>query len=231
MTIFDEAVILNDGCLMPKLGCNAEIDKALHLGCRLINLHDDQKFDLDKNNITPQIFVQFDLPKDLAADEATNFILNKLKSYHLPYFDLVVMEAKDDDQNIEMWKSLEKLRIQGRIKSLGVKDFYLDDLKNLLEGANVKPAIDKINIVAPELSQFLSDQKIKLQQELVKTENDVINEIAKAKKVSPMQVLLRYNLFENKVILINSIEDFQVNGKDITLTSEERQRIEDSLRG
>lgn len=234
MAIFDEAVILNDGCLMPKFGVsitkNADINKAVKCGSRLINLNDNKNNSIDKSKISPQIFLQFNISKEITADKITTFILEKLKSAHLQYLDLVVMKASEDDErNIQVWQKLEELKIKGRIKSIGVSDLYLDGLKALLENAKVRPVIDKLNLVDPELEEFLSKQRIKIEQDLIEENNDTLNEVAKAKKADPIQVLLRYNLLEDKIILMNLKENFQI--KDITLTPEERQSIENSLRG
>ncbi|GAA3634866.1 aldo/keto reductase [Lactobacillus hamsteri] len=233
MAIFDEAVILNDGCLMPKFGVsitkNADINKAVKCGGRLINLIGNKNNAINKSEISPQIFLQFNISKEITADNITIFILEKLKSAHLQYLDLVVMEASEDDErNIQVWQKLEELKIKGRIKSIGVSDLYLDGLKGLLEKAKVKPVLDKLNLVDPKLEEFLNKQKIQVEQDFVEENNDTLNDIATVKKVDPIQVLLRYNLFENKIILMNLKDDFQV--KDINLTPEERQRIENSLR-
>lgn len=53
----------------------------------------------------------------------------------------------------EAWQSVEKLHEEGLAKNIGVSNFGVDDLKEILEVAKVKPVINQI-----EFSPYLQDQ-------------------------------------------------------------------------
>lgn len=241
MAVLDEAVILNNGSLMPKvgleLGSEDKLKEAMKAGYRLFSINDGQfnikKTSKESNVRFEQIFIQVTISKDMKADEVADYIRNLIKEMDEPYCDLVLLEASDDaERNLNAWRELEKLHVQGRINSLGLIDFYLDDLKALFTKAKYKPVLDQVNIADSELLNYLNSKKIRIEIMLVNDKNAVINDIAEQKKVSSEQVLLRYNLDENMITLLNANIDLQNISKiTFNLSSEEKQRIGDSLRG
>ena len=61
-------------------------------------------------------------------------------------------------ENIEVWKALEEAYEAGKIRAIGVSNFEIDDLNNLLAGARVIPAVNQIRVhigrVPTELIDF-----------------------------------------------------------------------------
>lgn len=236
MSVLDEAIILNNGSLMPKLGLNIQsgndLSEPLRLGYRLFSLKDEEtdkfKQAVQENHILfQQIFMQLNLKQDLKAEEISSYINSKLKDLGASHFDLVVLSASDDDdQNVANWQVLEKLKEQGRIKSLGVADFYLDNLQALLKKATIKPVLDYINVADPQLVNFLNDNHILLEQEVTTEDSSDIDKIAQSKKVSPEQVLLKYNLREHKITLIDVDDNLKANANlDFELDNKQQQEV------
>jgi len=61
-------------------------------------------------------------------------------------------------ENLEVWKALEEAYEAGKIRAIGVSNFEIDDLNNLLAGARVVPAVNQIRVhighVPTELIDF-----------------------------------------------------------------------------
>lgn len=240
MSVLDEAVILNNGSLMPKLGLNVDtktdLSAPLNAGYRLFSLNQEQITDfkeaINKQNILfQQLFLQLNINKDNSSSEIEENINNTLKNLGASYFDLVVLPASDDDQaNIKRWQLLEKLKVQGRIKSIGVSDFYLDNLQNLLTKAKIKPVLDQINMADSTLTDFLATNRIIVEHELAKDSSDTLSGLAKQKKVSVEQLLLKYELSQDRVILIDMDSDFKADSHlDFGLSEQEKQTIANEI--
>ncbi|BBN97816.1 aldo/keto reductase [Sporolactobacillus terrae] len=52
----------------------------------------------------------------------------------------------------ETWRAMEKLYKDGRVRAIGVCNFHIHHLKDLMEGAEIKPAVNQIEL-HPLLSQ------------------------------------------------------------------------------
>lgn len=239
MSILDEAVILNSGSLMPKLGLNVNseqsLTQALKLGYRLFSVNSDQlalvKKSIDQSGVLlPQVFLQLVLTKDQDSQKINQLVLSKLHDLGISYFDMVVLEEKDDlDSDQASYAALEKLKIQGRIKSIGLREFYLDNLRALLAKSKVEPLVDVLNVADPQLSGFLRANRIKLEQDLVLNGNG-LDDLAQKKKVSPEQLLLKYNLEENKIMMLDDSNDLRADSQlDFALSVDERQLIANNL--
>ncbi len=47
-------------------------------------------------------------------------------------------------ENKEVWKALEDAYLAGKVKSIGVSNFLIDDLQNILEDCRIKPMVNQI---------------------------------------------------------------------------------------
>lgn len=92
-------------------------------------------------------------------ESAKEDIEASLTALDTPYLDLVIihaprpwdeMSSNDEvtnhyyEENREVWKALEEYYNDGKIKAIGVSNFQIDDLKNLFDGATVKPMLNQI---------------------------------------------------------------------------------------
>ncbi|KAJ5280766.1 hypothetical protein N7478_006138 [Penicillium angulare] len=64
----------------------------------------------------------------------------------------------------DTWAVLEKLVTTGKIRSIGVSNFTIEETKKLLQTAKIPPAANQIEahpyLLQPELTQYLKDNKI-----------------------------------------------------------------------
>lgn len=89
-------------------------------------------------------------------DAAAKSIDESLAKMGLDYIDLMIIhspqpwaEWRDSDKNfdegnLEAWRALEDAPKAGKIKSIGVSNFLISDLQNILDNGAVTPAVNQI---------------------------------------------------------------------------------------
>lgn len=172
----------------------------------------------------------------IAAYEAS------LKRLGVDYLDLYLIHWPVEGKYKEAWRALEYLYKEGRVKAIGVSNFQVHHLQDLLKDAEIKPVINQV-----ELHPYLSQEKVRefckendIQVEAWSPlmagngllENDVLKEIAKKYNKTTAQIVLRWDL-QSQVItipkstnegrLIENIDIF-----DFNLSKDDMDRI-DSL--
>ena len=141
----------------------------------------------------------------IAAYEAS---LNKLG---MDYLDLYLIHWPVEGKYKEAWRALEYLYKEGRVKAIGVSNFQVHHLQDLLNDAEIKPVINQI-----ELHPYLSQEKVRefckvndIQVEAWSPlmagngllENEMLREIAKKYNKTVAQIVLRWDL-QSQVITI-----------------------------
>ncbi|AGK54179.1 aldo/keto reductase [Bacillus sp. 1NLA3E] len=159
----------------------------------------------------------------------------------LDYLDLYLIHWPGKNKYKETWRALEKLYKDGRVRAIGVSNFQIHHLKDLISDAQIKPMVNQVEF-HPHLSQkdllsFCQQEGIQLEAwsplkrgELLS--DPTINEIAAKYQKTAAQVVLRWDL-QNKVVTIpKSIKEHRIienaNVFDFELTAEDIERI-DSL--
>ncbi|PPF65347.1 2,5-diketo-D-gluconic acid reductase [Clavibacter michiganensis] len=158
----------------------------------------------------------------------------------LDYVDLYLIHwpAPANDNYVDAWKALEKIRESGRAKSIGVSNFTVDHLTRLLGETDVVPAVNQIEL-HPEFQQreitaFGREHGIATeawsplaQGALLKEPN--VQEIAEAHGKSLAQVILRWHIQQGNIIFPKSNnrerieENFQIF--DFELSDDEQASI------
>ncbi len=89
-------------------------------------------------------------------DAASKSIDETLAKMELDYIDLMIIHSPQpwaewrasdknfDTGNLEAWRALEDAQKAGKIKSIGLSNFLIPDLQNILENGTVKPAVNQI---------------------------------------------------------------------------------------
>ena len=91
--------------------------------------------------------------KDYASAAAS--IDESLIKLGLDYIDLVIIHCPQPwkefrgakryfKENKEVWKALEDAYVTGKVKAIGVSNFLVDDLQNILEDCRIKPMVNQI---------------------------------------------------------------------------------------
>lgn len=169
----------------------------------------------------------------LAAYEAS------LKKLNLEYLDLYLIHWPVEGKFKEAWRALETLYKEGRVKAIGVSNFHIHHLKELMKDAEIKPMVDQVEhhprLTQKELQDFCKEQGIQfeawsplMQGQLL--DNPVLKEIADKHHKSIAQVILRWDLQNGVVTIPKSTKEHRIveNASvfDFELTKEEMDRID-----
>ena len=250
-------VLLNSGYKMPLNGigtysltgdtCYNAISSALDSGVRLIdtaymynNEEEVGRAIRDSNVPREEIFVitkiyptQYDNP-----EQAIEMALEKLD---IGYIDMMLLHHPGEG-DVEAYKAMEKYVEQGKIRSLGLSNWYVEELEEFLPQVDIMPALVQ-NEIHPyyqenDVIPYIQSLGIVVQgwypfggrghtSELLNDE--VIVDIAKNHNVSAAQVILRWNLQKGVVVIPGSSnpEHIKENTKiyDFELTIDEMNRI------
>lgn len=226
MAILDEAVVLNDGSLMPKIGVigtnDAELAKAVKMGYRLLACPADKNLDLTK--VSPQLYVEIEISEEIKTREelrnSFKIIRNNLVKNHA---DLCLLKLSDDlKRNDEVWQELEQLKIKGWVKTLGVIRANADELTDILQKAQVKPSVVETEI--EDQGVIALARKNKMQVEVpVHGDIEALTELAENYKTMPVELVLRYFNQKSIIPLIeagdavkNPKTDFVIKGADMS---------------
>lgn len=152
-----------------------------------------------------------------AKDERTarEFLESSFDKLKLDYIDMVIIHSPDTWQefreennnyykeNIEIWKVLEKYYKAGKIKVIGVSNFEIDDIQNLIDNCEIKPMVNQIlahiSNTPKNLIKYCQDNNILVEAYSPIAHGEILNNekiksIAEKYKVSVAQICIRYCL-------------------------------------
>ncbi len=258
--VFDfetKTVMLNSGYPMPLNGigtysltgdtCVTSVSEALKRGVRLIDTaymyHNEEEVGraVRESGIPREdIFVITKLyPNQFAEPEkAINDALEKL---NLGYIDMMLLHHPGTD-DIKAYKAMEKAVADGKIRSIGLSNWYVEELEEFLPQVSITPALVQ-NEIHPyyqenDVIPYIQKLGIVVQgwyplggrghtAELLSDE--VISTIAKAHGKSSAQVILRWNLQKGIVVIPGSSNPAHIQENtelyDFELTEEEMRQI------
>lgn len=154
---------LRNGIKIPRLGFGTwelaqdkayePVKWALDIGYRLIDtasIYANEKFvgKAIKENEVPreEIFVTSKVwNSQQGYDKALKAFDESLNRLKLDYLDLYLIHWPRDLSN-ETWKALEKLYQEGKTKAIGVSNFTIKDLEDILNNFEITPAVNQIKM-------------------------------------------------------------------------------------
>ena len=181
--------------------------------------------------------------ENLGYESTKKAFETSLAKLDLDYIDLYLIHWPANAKNYEnwqkanndSWRAMEELVKEGKIKNIGVSNFWTEHLEPLLEAAEIKPVINQIEFHPgywqPELTRYCKENNILIEawSPLARGkvfENEEIKAIAKKYNKSVAQICLRWILEHNALIIPKSstperiednfnIFDFQLKPEDI----------------
>lgn len=251
------SVMLNSGYEMPISGigtysllgdvCYDAITTALKTGVRLIdtaymyrNEEEVGRAIRDSGIPREEIFVITKLyPNQFSQPEEA--IEQALKKLNIGYIDMMLLHHPGHD-DVKAYKAVEKAVAAGKVRSIGLSNWYVEELEEFLPQVSIMPALVQ-NEIHPyyqenDVIPFIQQQGIVVQgwyplggrghtQALL---NDpVITKIAQAHGKSAAQVILRWNLQKGVVVIPGSSNPAHIKENtelyDFALTAEEMAQI------
>ncbi|WP_313894440.1 aldo/keto reductase [Psychrobacillus sp.] len=176
----------------------------------------------------------------LSYEETIAAYEESLQKMGLDYLDLYLIHWPGINKYAESWRALEDLYTAGKIKAIGVCNFNISHLQDLLKIARVTPVINQVEF-HPRLQQvalraFCKKHNIQLEAwaPLMQgglLEDPTIAKIAEKYSKSNAQVILRWDVQNGVVTIPKSVrKERMVQNADIfdfSLTDEELQVIND----
>ncbi|MRX74032.1 aldo/keto reductase [Bacillus lacus] len=162
-----------------------------------------------------------------------------LKKLDLEYVDLYLIHWPVAGKYKETWKALEKIYKDGKARAIGVSNFQVHHLKDLIEDAEIKPMVNQVEfhprLCQLELREYCKEQKIQLeawsplmQGKLL--DNPVLAEIAEKHNKTTAQVILRWDVQSGVVTIPKSVKEQRIIDNadifDFELSQEDMERID-----
>ncbi|MBB6634393.1 aldo/keto reductase [Cohnella thailandensis] len=169
----------------------------------------------------------------LAAYEAS------LKRLGLDYLDLYLIHWPVQGKYKEAWRALETLYKNGRVLAIGVSNFQVHHLQDLMRNAETKPAINQVELhprlTQEELRAFCKEQGIQVEAWSPLMQGQLLDQpdlkaIAEKHGKSVAQVILRWDLQHGIVTIPKSIREPRIvenaSVYDFELSPEEMKAID-----
>ncbi|KAM3415359.1 hypothetical protein BST61_g8888 [Cercospora zeina] len=154
-----------------------------------------------------------------------------------PLFPKLEDGSRDLDRewsHVSTWKSMEKLLKTGKVKAIGVSNYSVPFLKELLKEAEVVPAANQIEnhpyLPQSEISEFCRENGILVEaySPLGSTgsplfQEEGVQELAKKHNVGAGTILISYQVSRGHVVLPKSVtpQRIEENLKTVQLSSED----------
>ncbi|MFE6799431.1 aldo/keto reductase [Paenibacillus chitinolyticus] len=161
-----------------------------------------------------------------------------LRKLGLDYLDLYLIHWPVQGKYKDTWRALEAIYESGKARSIGVSNFHVHHLQDLLQDAKIKPMVDQIEfhpcLTQEELRAYCREQGIQfeawsplMQGELL--DNEVLKAVAGRHGKSVAQIILRWDLQNGVVTIPKSTKEHRIieNASvfDFELTADEMSRI------
>lgn len=159
------------------------------------------------------IFVTSKLPGQTKSyDGAMADFKSTMQQLDIDYLDLYLVHApwpwdeigKDcDKENIEVWRAMEDIYATGKVKAIGVSNFNVHDLQNILPTAKVAPMVDQIQYYVgytePKITTFAKNHSMLVEAYSPLATGDLLQnskmqQLAGKYQVSTAQLALRFCL-------------------------------------
>ena len=234
MTTTTPTVTLNNGVDMPLLGfgvfqvpdpaeCERSVRDAIDVGYRLLDTAAsygneqavgaairNHGVDRDQLFVTTKLWVQ-----DASYEGAKAAFERSLNKLQLDYLDLYLIHQPYGDV-YGAWRAMEELHRAGRIRAIGVSNFYPDRLVDFVLHNEIAPAVNQIEIHPFHRQE---DAQAILQEYKVQTEawgpfaegknglftNELLDSIGQKHGKSIAQVVLRWLIQRNIVAIPKSV--------------------------
>ncbi|USL43500.1 aldo/keto reductase [Priestia megaterium] len=173
---------------------------------------------------------------DLGYEETLAAYETSLQKLGLEYLDLYLIHWPVEGKYKEAWKALETLYKEEKVRAVGVSNFQIHHLEDLMKDGDVKPVINQVEyhprLTQKELHAFCQKHDIQLeawsplmQGELL--DNDVLKGIAEKHGKSVAQIILRWDLQngvvtipkstkEHRIVENSSLFDFELDAEDVS---------------
>ena len=153
------------------------------------------------------------------------------------YVDLYLVHWPVEGCYQETWQDMEKIYQSGRAKAIGVSNFLIHHLEDILRDSQIIPSVNQVEfhpfLVQSELLTFCQKHKIQVEAWSPLMQGQIVNEqavqkLAEKYQKTPAQIVLRWDLQHEVVTIPKSthfnritenaqIFDFEISQEDMNL--------------
>ena len=252
----DSRAVLNNGVEIPLLGVGVyqsppgqttenAVRYALMIGYRLIDTaqlygnEEDVGRALRKSGVSrDDVFIITKVWNSDQGYESTLQACNKsLQKLGLSYLDLYLIHWPVHGMSEETWKAMVRLLQEQKTRAIGVSNYDIDDLSQLMQSSDVLPAVDQVEfhpfLYQERLLRFCEKNGIQMEAYSpltrgMRISHPTIVAVANKYRKTPAQVLIRWSLQHGLVVIPKSIQedrilensrvfDFQLEFEDMKL--------------
>ncbi|ATY56336.1 TPA: aldo/keto reductase [Staphylococcus argenteus] len=230
----NDVQILNNGYPMPSVGLGVYkisdedmttvVNAAIEAGYRAFDTayfygNESSLGSALKNSGVPRedLFLTTKLWNDYQGYDKTFEFFNKsIENLQTDYLDLFLIHwpCEEDGLFVETYKAMEELYEQGKIKAIGVCNFKQHHLEKLMSETHVVPMVNQIEVHPyfnqQDVQDFCDHYDIKvtawmpLMRNRGLLDDPVIIKLAEKYEKTPAQIVLRWHLAHNRIIIPKS---------------------------
>ncbi|MGC9399529.1 MAG: aldo/keto reductase [Anaerolineae bacterium] len=176
---------------------------------------------------------------DHGYDNALRAFDESLRRLGLDTVDLYLIHWPVSGLRAETWRALERIYEEGRARAIGVSNYTIRHLEDLLKTANVAPTVNQVEfhpwLYQKELLEYCNAHDIVLEAYSPLTKGHRLNdprlrEIADKYNKSPAQILIRWVLQHDMVVIPKSSNPDHIRANaevfDFEISEEDMYRID-----
>ncbi|MFC3884507.1 aldo/keto reductase [Bacillus songklensis] len=253
-----ETTTLNNGVKMPwlglgvyKMGNGQEIEKAIkaaiQTGYRSIDTADFYQNEEGVGKAIKEagipreeLFITTKMWNDRQGYESTlKAFEESRRKLDLDYIDLYLIHWPVKGKYKETWKALEKLYKEGHVRTIGVSNFQIHHLEDLMADSEIVPAVNQVEfhpkLTQKKLLQFCKENRIQMEAwaPLMRgriLDHPLLLQIAGKYNKTTSQVVLRWDLQHEVVAIPKSVNENRIAANadifNFELTEEEMKQID-----
>jgi diketogulonate reductase-like aldo/keto reductase len=256
----DRTLTLNNGVIIPRIGFGtnvlrgaegvAAIQTALAAGCRLIDTaqsyHNEDVIGraVAESEVPRQdVFITTKIDDENQGTDATIESLEvSLRKLQTDYVDLLLIHwpyPGDFDRSLETWHTLIDLQAAGKARAIGVSNYTTDLVQKTIDDSGVVPAVNQVEfhpfLFQKGLMDYCQQNGVLIESycpiaRAERSDNPVLQRLAKKYDKSPVQIILRWQLEHDLVPIPRSMNPKHIQGNldifDFTLTEEEVRAVD-----
>ena len=259
----DSRVTLSDGNIMPLLGLGVwdaksgketydAVIHALKSGYRHIdtaemygNERDVGSAVIDSGLTRKDVFITTKLwDSGMGYDHALKSFDISLRKLNLEYVDLYLIHWPEKGSKLEIWSALERIKKEGRCRSIGVSNFAPKHLKEILTSADLPIAVNQIEmspfLQQQEISSFCIKEKIHLTGYCplargTRFNNPILCRVAEETNKTAAQVMIRWALQSGHTVIPKSARPQRIEENadvfDFKLTEDQMKMLDELEEG
>lgn len=172
---------------------------------------------------------------DQGFDSTLRAFDDSLKKLDTDYLDLYLIHWPVKDKYKETWRALETLYKGGRVKAIGVSNFLVHHLEDLLTSVEIKPMVNQVEfhpyVVQQQLLDFCASHQIQSEAWSPLMQGKIFNvrrikELALKYNKTEAQIVLRWDLQKGVITIPKSVRreiiisnaqlfDFELSPEDV----------------